>query len=136
MFSLDRKGLIMAREPRRASPQEVLTAYGVFLTKRAENADERHLPSSRPEEVQALLDTLEHTKELMFGVVVERMEANTYDTRVPLKDLSDDLREFFGRVHANREIVDALRQWFKPHFGDRIRVEGDSHYAGLYLELA
>jgi hypothetical protein len=119
-----------------AVPADVLATMADWAVQRAQLADEQKLPPPRPwlgEELTQLLDAEEGT---ICAKLASDITSNAYTTRIWLKDTSPALQKFLKYAYRNREVLDILRGWAKKLFGDRIRVEGDPDFTGLYFDLA
>ncbi len=114
---------------------DVRRALKAWAAARAESPDVQRLPSYREEKTQ-LEQLLEQHGSSIFGYIAETLKARALDSRIYLRDISAELAIFLQKAHPNRAFVDSLRDWCRTNFGDRIRVEGDPHSTGLYLDIA
>ena len=117
-----------------ASPADVLAALDVREGRLAELTEEGGIPRPRTGRGEQLAQLLEAQGGVICAKLVSAITGNALLARLQLSEV-EPLREFFKDGYREREVLDSLRAWLKPLFGDRVHVEGDMAFGGLYFEF-
>lgn len=79
---------------------------------------------------------LERSEQSIYAKIIGKNGIDPYTTRLWLNDIFPDELKVFLKSYQPVFYLAALRGWFRDRFGERLQIEGDMAFAGLYLGLS